>query len=95
MNARQQFLEIAAIVDAVRAAGGTITAACVHDADGRLVAGAPPVDPPGTVWVSGESYERMREYARTPKPELPRMAEPVSGKQKPAPKRVSIKRRKR
>lgn len=63
MNPREQFPEIAAIVDAVRAAGGTVTAACVYDAEGRLVAGVPPTDPPGTVWVSGDSYVRMREYA--------------------------------
>lgn len=63
MNARQQYPEIAAIVDEIRAAGGTITAACVHDADGRLVAGTPPTDPPGTVWVSADRYLAMRKYA--------------------------------
>lgn len=63
MNMREQYPEIAAIADEIRAAGGTITAACVYDERGTLIAGRPPVDPPGTVWVSGESYVRMRGHA--------------------------------
>lgn len=60
---------MAAIVDELRP---SITGMAYY-IDGKLVAGAPPVDPPGAAWVTGESFVRMREYAKSPKPELPRM----------------------
>lgn len=41
--------------------------------DGKLVAGTPPADPPGAAWVTADSYIRMREYATSPTPTLPRM----------------------
>lgn len=63
---REQHPEIAAIVDEIRAAGGTVTAAAVYDHDGNLLAGRIPPDPPGAVWVSAESYIKMRAYGAAP-----------------------------
>lgn len=60
---------LAAIVDELRP---SITGMAYY-IDGKLVAGVPPVDPPGAAWVTADSYIRMREYAKSPKPELPRM----------------------
>jgi hypothetical protein len=60
--------ELAAIVDELRP---HITSMALYDEAGTLIAGRPPVDPPGTVWISGESFVKMRHYAGV-RPALPR-----------------------
>jgi hypothetical protein len=61
---------MAAIVDELRP---SITGMAYY-IDGKLVAGAPPADPPGAAWVTADSYIRMREYAGDTLPALPKMA---------------------
>lgn len=53
------------LADIIKELSPHITAGAVYDADGNLVHGATPVDPPGAVWVSDESYLKMRAYAAT------------------------------
>lgn len=60
---------MAAIVDELRQ---HITGLAYY-IDGKLVAGTPPVDPPGAAWVTAASYIRMRKYAASEPPTLPRM----------------------
>lgn len=59
---------MAAVVDELRP---HITGMAYY-VDDRLVAGRPPIDPPGTVWLPAERVMAMREYARQPLPTLPR-----------------------
>lgn len=60
---------MAAIVDELRP---HITGMAYY-VDDKLVAGRPPTDPTGTVWLPADRVMAMRAYATSPFPELPRM----------------------
>lgn len=65
---RRDHPEMAAIVDELRP---HITSMGFY-VNEELVAGKPPVDDPGCVWVSADSYIRMRAYAASAAPVVPR-----------------------
>lgn len=50
------------LADIINQLGQHITAGAIYDADGALVHGSPPTDPPGTVWVDADTYLKMRAY---------------------------------
>lgn len=79
---RAQCPDIAKCVDDLRAMGFEITAACVYDEHGNLLAGRPPPYDPAEVVLPAERVIAMQVYGRTKPPTVEKMPKPRAGKRR-------------